>query len=78
MFSMRRRDFLAMAAAPAMAAPADRPNIVIILADDIGYGDLSCYGAKRVKTPNLDRIAAQGIRPAAWGFPTSRTRPCCR
>lgn len=39
-----------------------RPNVVYILADDIGYGDLSCYGATKVKTPNLDRIAKQGIR----------------
>jgi len=39
-----------------------RPNIIVILADDIGYGDLSCYGATRVKTPNLDALAARGIR----------------
>lgn len=39
-----------------------RPNIVVILADDIGYGDLSCYGATKVKTPNLDKLAAQGTR----------------
>jgi arylsulfatase A-like enzyme len=39
-----------------------RPNIVIILADDIGYGDLSCYGATKVKTPNLDKLATQGMR----------------
>src|SRR6478752_5452007 len=36
------------------------PNIVLIYADDIGYGDLGCYGATRVKTPNLDRLAAAG------------------
>ncbi|HEY2416156.1 MAG TPA: arylsulfatase [Pirellulaceae bacterium] len=39
-----------------------RPNIVIILADDIGYGDLGCYGATAVKTPNLDSIAKAGLR----------------
>src|SRR5690242_9891777 len=39
-----------------------RPNIVIILADDLGYGDVGCYGATRVKTPNLDRLASQGLR----------------
>jgi arylsulfatase A-like enzyme len=38
------------------------PNIVFILADDIGYGDLCCYGATKVKTPNLDRIATEGVR----------------
>lgn len=47
--------------APAALA-ADKPNIVIIYADDIGYGDLSCYGATKVKTPNCDKLAAGGIR----------------
>ena len=40
----------------------NRPNVIIILADDLGYGDLGCYGAKNVKTPNVDRLASQGIR----------------
>jgi arylsulfatase A-like enzyme len=39
-----------------------QPNVVIIYADDVGYGDLSCNGATKIKTPNLDRIAARGIR----------------
>lgn len=38
------------------------PNIVLIYADDVGYGDLSCYGATRVRTPNLDRLAGAGLR----------------
>src|SRR6056297_3668239 len=38
------------------------PNIVMILADDLGYGDLSCYGATKVQTPNIDRLAEQGMR----------------
>ena len=38
------------------------PNVVLILADDMGYGDLSCFGATRYKTPNLDRMAATGVR----------------
>jgi len=50
-----------MSIAPAASA-ADRPNIVLIYADDIGYGDLSCYGATKVKTPNCDKLAAAGIR----------------
>jgi arylsulfatase A-like enzyme len=41
---------------------ADKPNIVLIYADDIGYGDLSCYGATKVKTPNCDKLAAGGVR----------------
>jgi arylsulfatase A-like enzyme len=52
--------FASLAATPARAA--DKPNIVVILADDIGYGDLGCYGATKVKTPNVDRLASQGLR----------------
>jgi arylsulfatase A-like enzyme len=42
--------------------PAARPNIVCILADDLGYGDLSCYGAEDLRTPHLDRLATHGLR----------------
>jgi len=45
---------------PASAGQA--PNIVVILADDLGYGDLSCYGNKSIETPNLDRLAREGVR----------------
>ena len=44
------------------AAPAGQPNIVIILADDLGYGDVGCYGATKIKTPNIDRLAKTGRR----------------
>jgi arylsulfatase A-like enzyme len=56
--------FLAATTVATAQGPADRkrPNIVLILADDIGYGDLSCYGATKVKTPNLDKLAGQGMR----------------
>ncbi len=42
--------------------PADSPNIVLIFMDDMGYGDLSCYGASTYRTENIDRMAAEGIR----------------
>ena len=42
--------------------PPLQPNIVLILADDLGYGDVGCYGATKVKTPNIDRLASEGRR----------------
>ncbi|MEI7828763.1 MAG: sulfatase [Prolixibacteraceae bacterium] len=48
---------------PAFSAPKAKPvNIVLVFIDDMGYGDLGCYGATGYKTPNLDRMASQGVR----------------
>jgi len=47
---------------PAGVSAQRRPNIVFIYVDDMGYGDLGCYGAKAIKTPNIDRMAAEGLR----------------
>ncbi len=44
------------------SAHADPPNVIYILADDLGYGDLSCYGQEKIRTPNIDRLAAEGMR----------------
>src|SRR5881396_4268849 len=45
------------------ASQAERPpNIIFIMADDLGYGELGCYGQKKIKTPNIDRLAAEGMR----------------
>ncbi|HEU0138267.1 MAG TPA: arylsulfatase [Bryobacteraceae bacterium] len=68
---MDRRFFLNLAGSAAVSnllrpaafsANAPRPNILLIYADDLGYGDLGCYGAKNVTTPNLDRMAKAGVR----------------
>jgi arylsulfatase A-like enzyme len=47
---------------PVKAQSSEKPNIIIIYADDLGYGDVSCYGATSVRTPNIDRVANQGLR----------------
>ena len=58
---MKRRDFLMTAAAGAFAQTRRRPNIVLIMADDMGFSDLGCYGSE-IPTPNLDRLASGGLR----------------
>jgi len=49
-------------ACAALASAAARPNIVFVLADDLGYGDLHCFGAADIRTPNLDKFAAEGLK----------------
>ncbi|MBV8707677.1 MAG: sulfatase-like hydrolase/transferase, partial [Acidobacteriaceae bacterium] len=66
---MNRRKFMQTVSAACLlgqtesrAAARGLPNIVLIYADDVGYGDLSCYGATAVRTPNLDAVAGGGLR----------------
>jgi arylsulfatase len=59
---MRFLSALVLALFAGAAHAADTPNIVIIFADDLGYGDVGCFGAKDYATPNLDRLAKQGVR----------------
>lgn len=67
---LNRQMIYALACVAAMAPPspvsaddvASLPNIVLIVADDLGYGDLGCYGGRRARTPHLDRLAQEGLR----------------
>ena len=56
-------------------APARPPNIIHIIADDVGYDDLGCFGAKDIKTPNLDRLAAEGRKFTSFYAPHSTCTP---
>ena len=59
----------------ARTTSVSKPNIIVILADDLGYGDLSCYGASKIHTPNVDRLAAQGMRFTQSFAPASTCTP---
>lgn len=70
--------WLALAACAAWApqeSPARQPNIVQIVADDMAYDDLSCYGARDISTPNIDRLAAEGLRFTSFYAPHSTCTP---
>ena len=62
--TLSRRSFLTLPAVSALAQAAGtrKPNIILILADDLGYGDIGCYGSSRNRTPNLDALASGGVR----------------
>lgn len=53
---------LVVGVAGSVFAQGKRPNIVLILADDLGYGDCGCYGQTRLRTPNIDKLSRQGMR----------------
>lgn len=78
---MNRREFLGTAAGAVLNAQPrqKKPNLLLILADDLGYGDLGCYGQQRIATPNLDRLAAEGIRftQAYAGSTVCAPSRCC-
>lgn len=57
-----RRQFLQAAAIPAFSQAPPRPNVLLILIDDMGYADVACYGSKDIRTPNIDRLAKEGVR----------------
>ncbi len=59
---MRLPSLLLLTLTACQLMAAERPNIVLVLADDLGYGDLACFGAKDVRTPHLDRFASEGLR----------------
>ena len=75
--------FLLPALAALSAAPADaadpKPNVLYILADDLGYGDLGCYGQTKIRTPHIDRLAAEGVRftQAYAGATVCAPSRCC-
>lgn len=79
----RASSFALAAALPAACVPAamaqQQPNILYIMCDDMGYGDLSCYGQQHFVTPNIDRLAAQGMRMTAAyaGSPVSAPSRAC-
>ena len=70
---------LPLLALPVVAQGQTRPNILYIMCDDMGYGDLSCYGQQHFSTPNIDRLAAQGMRmtSAYAGSPVSAPSRAC-
>ncbi|MEX6689515.1 arylsulfatase [Danxiaibacter flavus] len=59
---MKKISFLLLLFIAATCAAQQKPNVIVICADDLGYGDLSVYGARQISTPNIDKLAQQGLR----------------
>ena len=57
-----KRVFLLILLSSALSKALDKPNVIYILADDLGLGDLSIYGQKKFKTPSIDRIGTEGLK----------------
>ena len=72
---MNRLACLLFLAAAFASRAAELPNIVLIYADDLGYGDVSCYGAKAIQTPNVDRLAKDGLRFTDAHAPSATCTP---
>ncbi|MEM7394785.1 MAG: sulfatase-like hydrolase/transferase, partial [Verrucomicrobiota bacterium] len=63
---MTIRFFLGLALLLAASAKAEKPNVILMMADDLGYGDLSCYGSEKLRTPVLDQLARDGVRLTSY------------
>jgi len=59
------------------AEPDRKPNIVLIYADDLGYGDVGAHGSKRIPTPNMDRLAREGLRFTSGYASSATSTPSC-
>lgn len=79
MKKLKNKYFLGISVLPMMAAvsvySAEKPNIIVILTDDQGYGDLSCFGATDLNTPNIDKIAQSGIKLTDFHVASSISSP---
>ena len=56
-------------------AGSERPNLIYIMVDDLGYGDLGCFGQQRIQTPNLDQLAGEGMRLTSYYAANTVCRP---
>ena len=66
---------LSIASSIAQSNKTRPPNLIYIMADDLGYGDLGCFGQKTIKTPNLDKMASEGLRFTSYYAGNTVCRP---